>query len=666
MSSRTDLSSRAVAGIALAIASIVALAAPALAQTDPNAPPAADTLAADSGASLKTQAQSQPSTQASGSSLNFAGHGWGHGRGMGQWGAFGYAVDHSSSASAIVDHFYGNTAMAQIPNPQITVRIVGQDGLDLVVTSDSNFHVGGIPISGHSAGHLIRRPDGQYDLYTRYDCLQSDVWYAGIVDPTAVSDISDPGDDVHKMVAICQQDQSIREYRGSLTMTFGDGANRTINTVNMEDYLRGVVPRESPASWGDSGNGKGMQALEAQAIAARSYALAEGGENGGRYSYAKTCDTTSCQVYGGAGLDGTRIEDPRSDNAVAQTGGLIRRFSDGTVARTEFSSSTGGWTAGGVFPAVEDTGDVRSPFHNWSASVPVSSVESTYGVGSFQSLAITSRNGLGDDGGRALSVKITGSSRSVTVTGNDVQSQLGLRSNWFLVSNVTPPIVVFERNSNTTGAADTSVTIGQSGGIALACDWNGTGKDSPAVFNGGGWTVSNTNTDGGPTTFFQFGDAGDIPICGDWNGDGKDTPGVFRKGTFYLRNSNSTGTADMAFGFGNPTDQPVAGDWDGDGKTTIGVFRDGVFYLRNSNSTGPADGVVGFGSPGDIAITGNWNNDPFDTIGVWRNGGFYLRNSNSTGVADITFGFGNSNDAPLVGDWTGTKIDSPGVARSAS
>jgi SpoIID/LytB domain protein len=612
-------------------------------------------------------AQQQPEPQAfAGGMVNFNGHGWGHGRGLGQWGAFGYAVDLGASAADILGHYYSNTTADTVPDWIISVRIVGNDGLDLIVTSDSAFTIGGVPIAGHSAGHLIRRPDGRYDLYTRFDCIQSDVWYAGIVDPTAVSTIADPGNDVHKMLAICQADQSIREYRGTLTMTFGDGANRTVNNVSHEQYLRGVVPRESPASWGDSGGGRGMEALKAQAVAARSYSLAEGGEDGGRYSYAKTCDTTSCQVYGGAGVDGTRIEDNRTDLAIGATAGQIRRLGDGSVARTEFSSSTGGWTAGGTFPAVEDAGDARSPFHNWSANVPVSSVESAYGVGSLRSIAVTGRNGLGDEGGRATNVQIAGSSRTVTVTGNDVQAKLGLRSNWFAVASGPPPIVIFERNSNSTGPASTTMTFGQQGDVPLACDWFGTGTDTPAVYRNGAWILANTNTDGSPTTFFQFGDAGDVPICGDWDGNGKDTPGLFRRGMFFLRNSNSTGTADAAFGFGNPTDQPVAGDWDGNAKASIGVFRDGVFYLRNSNSTGPADGVIGFGSPGDRALAGNWNNDPFDTIGVFRNGAFYLRNSNNTGVADIAYGFGNPNDGSIVGDWDGNAIDTGAVARIAS
>lgn len=640
MSSRSDLIRRLAAVVAVACAVIAFVSPRASAQNEPT-----------------------PTAFANGM-VNFAGHGWGHGRGMGQWGAFGYAVDDGSSYGDIIDHFYSNTTAAQIANPQITVRIVGQDGIDLVVTSDSNFTVGGVPISGGSAGHLVYRPqDGKFDLFTRVGCLGGDVWYAGIVDPTARSTIADPGNDVHEMVSICQPDQSIRHYRGTLTMTFGDGATRTINTVSMEDYLRGVVPRESPASWANSGNGRGVQALMAQAVAARSYALGEGGENGGRYSYAKTCDTTACQVYGGAGLDGQRIEDDRSDVAVAYTAGQIRRMPDHSVARTEFSSSTGGWTAGGTFPAVADDGDVESPFHNWTTQVPVSTVQAKYSVGTLQSITVTARNGLGDDGGRATTVQISGSSGTVTTTGNDVQAKLGLRSNWFVLNNGPPPLTFFERNSNTSGGADASLTFGQQGDYPLACDWNGAGPSTPGIYRKGGWLLANSNTQGSSSTFVQYGDANDVPVCGDWDGNGTQTIGIFRQGVWYLRNSNTTGTADIVFGFGNPTDQPVVGDWNADGIDTVGVYRDGVFYLRNSNTTGVADRTVGFGSPGDHAVSGDWDGDGDTNIGIVRNGAFYLRNRNTTGVADTVFGFGDPGDYPVTGDWDGNHTVTPGVVR---
>src|SRR5205814_4118171 len=120
---------------------------------------------------------------------------------------------------------------------------------------------------------------------------------------------------------------------------------RAVNKVSLEGSVKGVVPRESPSGWGTSGGGAGMHALRAQAVAARSYASAER-----RSEWAQTCDTQSCQVYGGrATQDGagfTNLEADTSNQAVDDTKGEVRVFlSDGSVARTEFSSSTGGYTA---------------------------------------------------------------------------------------------------------------------------------------------------------------------------------------------------------------------------------------------------------------------------------------------------------------------------------
>ena len=132
---------------------------------------------------------------------------------------------------------------------------------------------------------------------------------------------------------------------------------------------------------------KGMAALQAQAVVARSYAWASN-----RSPYAQTCDTQTCQVYGGAGLDGRPIEDARTDAAVASTAGNLLLRS-GTPAATEFSSSTGGWSAGGAFPAVVDLGDVVSPYHNWSASVPASAIGQAFGIGTLTAIDVCRATG---------------------------------------------------------------------------------------------------------------------------------------------------------------------------------------------------------------------------------------------------------------------------------
>src|SRR3954454_24796414 len=85
------------------------------------------------------------------------GHGFGHGRGMGQYGAQGYAKDFGWNAQQILDHFYGGTTSQQAidDNSAITVRLVAQDGRDLRVTSGARFNVPGIPGSV-DAGRTVR------------------------------------------------------------------------------------------------------------------------------------------------------------------------------------------------------------------------------------------------------------------------------------------------------------------------------------------------------------------------------------------------------------------------------------------------------------------------------------------------------------------------------
>ena len=77
-----------------------------------------------------------------------------------------------------------------------------------------------------------------------------------------------------------------------------------VNVVGQEDYLRGVLPREVPASWGD----RTPAALDAQAIAARSYALASRRASG---HFDLHADVRS-QVYGAAGTGRTRAPTPQS------------------------------------------------------------------------------------------------------------------------------------------------------------------------------------------------------------------------------------------------------------------------------------------------------------------------------------------------------------------
>lgn len=380
--------------------------------------------------------------------VHFDGRGWGHGRGLGQWGSYGYAVDHGWDHRRILDHFYGGTTSGSRPDGPIDVKLVFLDGTtaaptDMVVTSAAAFTIGENAYAAgewgrvrwNGAGWTIERSGACGGPWAEAQKLAN-----ADLQPVAAT-TADPGDDFTRMVNVLQPDATKactswnkRAYRGTLRIARLDTQfTRVLNRVPMEQYLRGVVPRESPASWGSAGGGTGIEALKAQAVAARSYAWAEN-----RSAHYKTCDTTSCQVYGGAGLNGLRSEHPNTDRAVAETAGEVR-LKGSTVVRTEFSSSTGGYTAGGEFPAVVDDGDdtPNNPNHTWTDSISVAAVEARFPlIGELSAIRVTERTGLGPMGGWVRKVAVVGSEGTVTRTGEQARSDFGLLSGFFTVVDV--------------------------------------------------------------------------------------------------------------------------------------------------------------------------------------------------------------------------------------
>jgi SpoIID/LytB domain protein len=591
-----------------------------------------------------------------GATIDLSGHGYGHGRGLGQWGAYGYATRYGYSYDRILATYYGGTTLGWQNNDALTVHLTALSGTRLKVTSSRDFYVGGLRMAANTAAAVQARPDGTFVISTSYGCNQPDAWTAPVANGRFTSSVAAPGGDLGAMLSVCTSpgtSNATKQYRGELNAIFADGAQRAINVVALEDYLRAVVPRESPASWADSG---GIEALKAQSVAARSYAMAET-----RASWAKTCDTTSCQVYGGAGANGVSLEDARADAAVAGTAGRVLRFSDGKVVRAEFSSSTGGYTAGGAFPAVPDLGDSVSPYHNWTKTLLSSDVAAAYGVGTLLDFMVASRNGLGADGGRVLSVVIKGTAKTVTVTGDDVRIKFGLRSNWFTVRNIQPEL--FVSSANASGAAFTGFTFGNRADVPLYCDWDGDGVDTPGVYRAGMFAFTAAPDGHGTYTSIYYGNPGDQPLCGDWNGDGVDTIGVWRNGIVYLRNSNTQGGVDMSFAFGAAGDVALTGDWNGDGTDTFGVFRNGTFYQSGSNVRPYPFTTAYFGAFGDHPVVGDWAGAGYDAVGVKRSATFYLAGQAGDPYVTTNVAFGAQWDTPLAADTNGDGVDQVAVGR---
>jgi stage II sporulation protein D len=147
-------------------------------------------------------------------------------------------------------------------------------------------------------------------------------------------------------------------YRGTLTVrSTTAGTLQAVNRIGVEDYLRGVLPKETYANWPP-------EALKSQAVVSRSYALARMSDDPDAPFHLRA--DTSSQVYGGY-----FAEDPRTDEAVAATAGEVLAYG-GRIVTTFFSSCCGGHTAAidDIWPGVE-----RRPFFSgvecdWCAACP--------------------------------------------------------------------------------------------------------------------------------------------------------------------------------------------------------------------------------------------------------------------------------------------------------
>ncbi|MCB0989686.1 MAG: SpoIID/LytB domain-containing protein [Acidimicrobiales bacterium] len=386
------------------------------------------------------------------------GKGFGHGRGLGQYGALGYAVDDGWTYEQILDQYYGNTTFGEIvADEDIKVHLTALNRTPLRITANTPFSVAGVEFAAGEAARIRLEGVDRFAVDRGPDCAGAD-WAAAAsgIDGTegqnghpfieAVVGLAEQGDDLNQMLQVCTGDDK-RAYRGALRFVEIGNESFVLNRLPLEQYLRGVVPRESPSWWGTRGEGRGLEALKAQAVAARSYSMAQAASRRVSGYASDTCDTQSCQVYGGAGLNGLPLDhgpaQATTNAAVLATAGQVRRHTDSSIALTEFASSTGGWTAdlneGSAFPAAEDAGDDVSlnPNHNWSVAIDRSRIEEIWpSLGTLVRIDVTHRNGLGELGGRVRGLDLVGTASTVQLRfnswGGDVfRRSLGLRSDWY-------------------------------------------------------------------------------------------------------------------------------------------------------------------------------------------------------------------------------------------
>jgi len=351
----------------------------------------------------------------SGALFLIRGHGWGHGVGMSQWGAQGYA-EHAYTYEQILAAYFPGTTLETAPTTKIRV-LLASGKKSLTLSSDQPITV----TDGNGAAHTLAA--GSTKLTPALELA---------VDGGAAQPLTPP------LTFAPAGGSSLtlgRAYRGTITVDVVQNRLEAIDTLPLEEYVASVVASEMPSTWQPA-------ALEAQAVASRSYALATRRVGADFDVYA---DTRS-QAYGG--LDAER---PAATAAVEATAGQVLYYG-GTLATTFFSASSGGRTQtpsdawGGedvpYLPSLPDPYDSISPYHNWGP-VPVTAqtLGGALGIRGRIVDATTTVNSSLRVAQLQVRTLAAGVVRTTPVTGATAAAKLGLRSTWFRVSvlSLQPP-----------------------------------------------------------------------------------------------------------------------------------------------------------------------------------------------------------------------------------
>jgi SpoIID/LytB domain protein len=614
--------------------------------------------------------------------VSLTGHGFGHGRGMGQWGALGDALAQPPASYAqILTAFYGalasggQTHLGALPNgwddatTAVKVDVTANDGDNPIVTSQSPFTVSGVagtfgPGQAFAAVELVldaaNPTPGVFNVFGGGGCggpwtaVASDVATPTITPVTAAPFPAD-AQIASEVLDLCRPG-SVLAARGSFEgVVNSNNQVRTVNIVPLGQYVADVTPAESPVSWGSlgavgaQGEPAGFQELEAQAVAVRSYIMSTYGSLQGWFGYADICDSTACQSY-----PGIAAENATTDAATTDTADAVVLMPSGAVATTQYSSSTGGYSAGGTFAAVPDPGDAVcvpggcNSHHTWQAQVPVSAIQSAYPqIGTLISVGVSQRNGLGDLGGRVVQMTLQGSAQSVVLSGDTFASQFaqfGVQSDWFAVTSQASGGV----GGYWMAASDGGVFSfgnagfhGSLGAVHLVQPVVGMAATSDA---GGYWLVA---SDGG---VFAFGDAG---FYGSTGGIRLNKPVVGMAttpdgGGYWLVASDGGVFAFGDAGFYGSTgairlNKPVVG---------MAATPDGRGYWLVASD----GGVFAFGDAGFYGSTGAIRlNEPVVGMGATPNAGGYWLVASDGGV----FAFGN---AGFAGSLPGAAVRASAVA----
>jgi stage II sporulation protein D len=339
------------------------------------------------------------------------GGGDGHGIGMSQYGSYGYAL-HGKGYRWILAHYYQHTGISTT-DPNRIVRV-------LLVTGQAAFS------GAKSAGGKQLQPGVTYSVRPNADGSLTLFTSTGKKVGRFAAPLTVSGPGPLQLVG----DGS---YRGSLQFRpDGAGGVQTVNALRLDDYVRGVISAEMPASWS-------AEALKVQAVAARTYAITT---NVGGSDFDLYPDTRS-QMY-----QGVAAETASTDAAVAATRGQIVTY-NGLPAVTYFFNSSGGHTENieNVWPGATPEPWLRGvpdpydgaggdPYHHWGYDLTLDSAAAKLGSllkGSLVGIRVTKHG----SSPRILAADVVGSGGTSRVSGSQLQQAFGLLTTYAAFTTIT-------------------------------------------------------------------------------------------------------------------------------------------------------------------------------------------------------------------------------------
>ncbi len=402
------------------------------------------------------------------SRLVVSGAGFGHGIGMSQYGAFGFA-EKGADHAAILGHYYSGTQLAKLDGAS-EVRVLLKSASRVVFRNAASV-----------AGSRKLDPKQKY-VATRglsgVIALRSSTGRSigSYKSPLVISGTRGG----FRLLGNSANAAVDGRFRGNLEVRASSlGGVSAINALDIEDYIRGVVAGEMPSGWP-------QEALRAQAVAARTYALATSKDGDGFDQYA---DTRS-QVYNG--ISG---ETAPTNAAVAATAGEIVAYKGKPIVTYYFSTS-GGQTENienvflGAKPepylvSVDDPYDDASPRHRWSRRMSLGSAQRRLGElvkGSLTRIRVTRRG----TSPRVVRAQVVGTRGKSNVSGPTLRRKLNLYDTWARFTVITATAKRGDGNtpklpSKTPPATPANPTGGVAPSVARAASIGGAAAAPPAA-----------------------------------------------------------------------------------------------------------------------------------------------------------------------------------------